>query len=111
MNTLKIYCNRNCMNIKRIFFERKIPLSGSKLSGQFNSKIKIGLSFLIFGFLFFSYTQSSNPNMFLFAQVGSSTTTTGSSGFPDSTPDTDRGPTFLDAYWTNYLSTSSTPNN
>ena len=51
-------------------------------------------------------------NIFSFAQVSSSTTTTtGSSAFPDSAPDTDRGPTFLDAYWTNYLSTSSTPNN
>ncbi|MGN6709689.1 MAG: COG1361 S-layer family protein [Candidatus Nitrosocosmicus sp.] len=102
----KIHCNSIYINIKNIFIER----NESKLSIQFHTNFKIGISFLIFAFLFFSYTQSSNMNIFSFAQVGSSTTT-GSSAFPDSAPDTDRGPTFLDAYWTNYLSTSSTPNN
>jgi len=110
----KIYCDSINVNIKRIFIERNITLSEPTLFVQFHINFKIGISFIIFAFLFFSYTQSSNMNIFSFAQVSSSTsatTTTGSSAFPDSAPDTDRGPAFLDAYWTNYLSTSSTPNN
>ncbi|MGN6821520.1 MAG: hypothetical protein ACTHJ7_01885, partial [Candidatus Nitrosocosmicus sp.] len=66
----KIHCDSIYINIKNIFIER----NESKLSIQFHTNFKIGISFIIFAFLFFLYTQSS-PTIFSFAQVTSSTTT------------------------------------
>ncbi len=45
-----------------------------------------------------------------FAQISSNNNNSYST-FPNSGPDTDRAPAFLDAYWTNYLSSSSSTSN
>jgi hypothetical protein len=66
------------------------------------------LSFIFAGILFFSSIE--NANMTTHAQLSSSITY--NSTFPNNGSDTDKAPGFLDAYWTNYLSSaSSTPNN
>ena len=80
--------------------------------------IKVILSFIILGILFFSSLVESS-NMLAtkaFAQLpinnNNNTNSVYSSTFPDNGADTDRAPGFLDAYWTNYLSSaSSAPNN
>lgn len=107
----KMRCSSNyVVFIKYIFSLKKDVAYKSVLFGHLNITFKIGLSFILFSFLFFSCIESSNMKIFSFAQISSSNAT-GSPAFPESTPDTDRGPAFLDSYWTNYLSTSSSPNN
>jgi hypothetical protein len=65
------------------------------------------LSFIFAGILFFSSIE--NANMITHAQLSSYITN--NSTFPNNGSDTDRAPGFLDAYWTNHLSSSSTSNN
>jgi hypothetical protein len=75
--------------------------------------------FFSFSFSFpFSFTGSTSSNMatsVAFAQLynnnNNNNDTNVYSTFPNSSPDTDRAPAFLDAYWTNYLSSSSTASN
>ena len=73
----------------------------------------ICLYFIIFGIIFFSYIECSITITPSFAQLSTNNNSkTGSyTIFPDSSSDTDKSPAFLDAYWTNYLSSSSTSNN
>ena len=52
--------------------------------------------------LFFSLAESSHMTTMSFAQISSNNNNSYST-FPNSGPDTDRAPAFLDAYWTNYL--------
>lgn len=77
--------------------------------------IKVIISFIILGILFFSSLVESS-NMLAkkaFAQLPiNNNNSVYSSTFPDNGVNTDRAPGFLDAYWTNYLSSaSSAPNN
>jgi hypothetical protein len=86
------------------------------------SKITI-LFFIIPIILFFSLsfsllaTTAPSSNMYttaaVFAQLSNNNNNNnnGVSTFPNNSPDTDRAPAFLDAYWTNYLSSSSTASN
>jgi hypothetical protein len=68
----------------------------------------ISLSFVIAGILFLSTIE--NSNMTAYAQLSSYISN--NSTFPNNGSDTDKAPAFLDAYWTNYLSSaSSTTNN
>jgi hypothetical protein len=68
----------------------------------------ISISFVIAGILFLSTIE--NSNMTAHAQLSSYTSN--NSTFPNNGSDTDKAPAFLDAYWTNYLSSaSSTTNN
>ena len=73
----------------------------------------MSLYFIVLGVLFFFYIECFGMNIFSFAQMP--VNNIGNSGsysnFPDSGSDVDKGPAFLDAYWTNYLSTSSASNN
>jgi len=65
------------------------------------------LSFIFAGILFFSSIE--NANMTTHAQLSSYITT--NSTFPNNGSDTDKAPGFLDAYWTNYLSSASSTSN
>lgn len=65
------------------------------------------LSFIFAGVLFFSSIE--NANMTTHAQLSSSITY--NSTFPNNGSDTDKAPGFLDAYWTNYLSSASSTSN
>src|SRR5712691_9964027 len=65
------------------------------------------LPFIFVGILFFSSIE--NTNITAYAQLSSYITN--NSTFPNNGSDTDRAPGFLDAYWTNHLSSSSTSNN
>jgi hypothetical protein len=69
--------------------------------------------FIIFGIIFFSCIECSITITPSFAQlITNNNSKMGSyTIFPDSSSDTDKSPAFLDAYWTNYLSSSSTSNN
>jgi hypothetical protein len=71
------------------------------------------LYFIIFGIIFFSYIACSITITPSFAQLSTNNNSNTSSYtiFPDSSSATDKSPAFLDAYWTNYLSSSSTSNN
>ncbi len=70
--------------------------------------ISLSLSFVIAGILFLSSIE--NSNMTVYAQLSSYISN--NSTFPNNGSDTDKAPAFLDAYWTNYLSSaSSTTNN
>lgn len=70
--------------------------------------ISLSLSFVIAGILFLSSIE--NSNMTVYAQLSSYISN--NSTFPNNGSDTDKAPAFLDAYWTNYLSSaSSTANN
>ena len=80
------------------------------------------LCFIISIILFFSFsfsltgtttiTSSNMAALVAFAQLSNNNNNTSVySTFPNSSPDTDRAPAFLDAYWTNYLSSSSTASN
>ena len=65
------------------------------------------LSFIFAGILFFSCIE--NANMTTHAQLSSYISN--NSTFPNNGSDTDRAPGFLDAYWTNYLSSASSTSN
>ena len=65
------------------------------------------LSFIFAGILFFSSIE--NANMTTHAQLSSYITN--NSTFPNNGSDTDKAPGFLDAYWTNYLSSASSTSN
>ena len=65
------------------------------------------LSFIFAGILFFSSIE--NANMTTHAQLSSYITN--NSTFPNNGSDTDKSPGFLDAYWTNYLSSASSTSN
>ncbi len=65
------------------------------------------LSFIFAGILFFSSIE--NANMTAYAQLSSNISN--NSTFPNNGPDTDRAPAFLDAYWTNHLSSASSTSN
>ncbi len=65
------------------------------------------LSFIFAGILFFSCIE--NANMTTHAQLSSNITY--NSTFPNNGSDTDKAPGFLDAYWTNYLSSASLTSN
>jgi hypothetical protein len=73
------------------------------------------ISIILFFSFSFSFTGSTSSNMatsVAFAQLYNNNNDTNVySTFPNSSPDTDRAPAFLDAYWTNYLSSSSTASN
>jgi hypothetical protein len=80
------------------------------------------LFFIIPIILFFSLSfsllattaPSSNTTAAVFAQLSNNNNNNNNNGvstFPNNSPDTDRAPAFLDAYWTNYLSSSSTASN
>jgi hypothetical protein len=72
------------------------------------------ISIILFFSFSFSFTGSTSSNMatsVAFAQLYNNNDTNVYSTFPNSSPDTDRAPAFLDAYWTNYLSSSSTASN
>ncbi len=74
------------------------------------------ISIILFFSFSFSLTGSTSSNMatsVAFAQLSNNNNNNTSvySTFPNSSPDTDRAPAFLDAYWTNYLSSSSTASN
>src|SRR6185312_12436714 len=57
-------------------------------------------------------TSTSTSTGLAFAQSPNNNNNNGIySTFPNNSPDTDRAPAFLDAYWTNYLSSSSTASN
>ena len=57
-------------------------------------------------------TPTSTSTGLAFAQSPNNNNNNGIySTFPNNSPDTDRAPAFLDAYWTNYLSSSSTASN
>ncbi|MDQ6723667.1 MAG: hypothetical protein M3Z01_05315 [Thermoproteota archaeon] len=77
--------------------------------------IFVFLSFIILGILF-SSSLVENSNILTtkaFAQLSTNNNNNNvySSNFPDNGPDTDKAPAFLDAYWTNYLSSSSSTSN
>jgi hypothetical protein len=65
------------------------------------------LSFIFAGILFFSSIE--NANLTTHAQLSSYITN--NSTFPNNGSDTDKSPGFLDAYWTNYLSSASSTSN
>ena len=65
------------------------------------------LSFIFAGILFLSSIE--NANMTTHAQLSSYITS--NSTFPNNGSDTDKAPGFLDAYWTNYLSSASSISN
>ena len=65
------------------------------------------LSFIFAGILFFSSIE--NANLTTHAQLSSYITN--NSTFPNNGSDTDKAPGFLDAYWTNYLSSASSTSN
>jgi hypothetical protein len=84
------------------------------------------LSIVLFFSLSLSLSTITNSNMATTSTSTSTSTSTGTafaqspnnnnnngiySTFPNNSPDTDRAPAFLDAYWTNYLSSSSTASN
>jgi hypothetical protein len=73
----------------------------------------INLSCIILGILFFCSIGCLCTITSSFAQLSSNgSSNTGSYPiFPESSSDADKSPAFLDAYWTNYLSSSSTTNN
>jgi len=65
------------------------------------------LSFIFAGILFFSSIE--NANITAYAQLSSYISN--NSTFPNNGSDTDKAPGFLDAYWTNYLSSASSTSN
>src|SRR3954466_9827981 len=106
--------NKNyALYIKNSFSSRQRNLLYSNLPITINTIFVMSLYFMLLGVLFFSYIEYFGTNIFSFAQMSvNNINNAGSySTFPDSGSDVDRGPAFLDAYWTNYLSTSSTSNN
>ena len=96
------------------------------------SKTTTNLSFILSIVLFFSLSLSLSLSLSTITNSNMATTSTSTSTatatalafaqspnnnngiystFPNNSPDTDRAPAFLDAYWTNYLSSSSTASN
>src|SRR6476620_2017938 len=98
---------------KNSFSNKKRDLLYSNLLVNIKITFVMSLYFMLLGLGIFSYFEYFSTNTFSIAQIPANNI--GNSGsystFPDSGSDIDRGPAFLDAYWTNYLSTSSTSNN
>jgi hypothetical protein len=98
---------------KNSFSNKKRDLLHTNLLDSIKITFVMSLYFMLLGVILFSYFEYFSTNIFSFAQIPANNI--GNSGsysnFPDSGSDVDKGPAFLDAYWTNYLSTSASNNN
>src|SRR4051794_22628904 len=75
------------------------------------TKIFILLIIIQGAFCLFSMENSFIINSIAFAQSFINNVNNDYSSFPNNGADTDKAPSFLDAYWTNYQSSNSIPSN
>ena len=99
--------------IRNLMFKTNISMTEIISSAIIKKISVISIYLLIFGILFFSSTGYSSMITLSLVELplNSNSNAGGYPIFPDSGADTDKSPAFLDAYWTNYLSSSSTSNN
>jgi hypothetical protein len=108
------------MVLTMMFLNQNKMKHNRSIKCEFKSEINYArittIVFLILSvILFFSLTASSNTVTTAFAQLSGNSSNNSNNGnnynalpiFPNNGVDTDKAPAFLDAYWTNYLSSSS----
>ncbi len=99
-------------SLKYAMFKTEKNTTKTKTTNATRMTTTMTLSFLILGIIFLYLDEKSNitTSVPVFAQLSSGNINNNGdfSTFPDNGPDTDKAPAVLDAYWTNYLSSSST---